>query len=218
LLDAGGGKLARLQRSLCRRIKGEFRRETTRHEGRNPRYPSNQQNFDNISFLCHLNFSQNKIKLDSGQEVGPLLEQTNQPIPEEDGEEDRLIDGIKRLNGPNGGSRENDRPARKQSLRDRLANSTERNCAPGKDGDGSNDQDDSVFKSANWLSDSELIFSLTNQVGGLVRALRVFQELNIGIKHVESRPSKRRDSEFEIFVDIDCSDKEKMRKLVHHLR
>lgn len=76
----------------------------------------------------------------------------------------------------------------------------------------------SVFKSANWLSDSELIFSLTNQVGGLVRALRIFQELDIGIKHVESRKSKRRESEFEIFVDIDCKDQEKMKKLVHHLR
>lgn len=78
-------------------------------------------------------------------------------------------------------------------------------------------KEDSVFKSANWLSDSELIFSLTNQVGGLVRALRIFQELDIGIKHVESRKSKRRESEFEIFVDIDCSDQEKMKKLVHHL-
>lgn len=81
-----------------------------------------------------------------------------------------------------------------------------------------NSDHESVFKSANWLSDSELIFSLSNQVGGLVRALRIFQELDIGIKHVESRKSKRRESEFEIFVDIDCSDKEKMRKLVHHLR
>lgn len=79
-------------------------------------------------------------------------------------------------------------------------------------------ENESVFKSANWLSDSELIFSLSNQVGGLVRALRIFQELDIGIKHVESRKSKRRESEFEIFVDIDCSDQEKMKKLVHHLR
>lgn len=85
-------------------------------------------------------------------------------------------------------------------------------------GGGGGKQESSVFKSANWLSDSELIFSLSNQVGGLVRALRIFQELNIGIKHVESRKSKRRDSEFEIFVDIDCSDAEKMRELVHHLR
>lgn len=85
-------------------------------------------------------------------------------------------------------------------------------------GKAQNDSVGSLFKSANWLSDSELIFSLTNQVGGLVRALRIFQELDIGIKHVESRKSKRRESEFEIFVDIDCSDQEKMKKLVHHLR
>lgn len=31
------------------------------------------------------------------------------------------------------------------------------------------------FDSAKWISDSELIFSLSNQVGGLVRALRIFQ-------------------------------------------
>lgn len=87
-----------------------------------------------------------------------------------------------------------------------------------RNGSDSTTKDSSIFKSANWLSDSELIFSLTNQVGGLVRALRIFQELDIGIKHVESRKSKRRESEFEIFVDIDCSDQEKMKKLVHHLR
>lgn len=84
--------------------------------------------------------------------------------------------------------------------------------------DRENLQPSGVFKSANWLSDSELIFSLSNQVGGLVRALRIFEELGIGIKHVESRRSKRRDSEFEIFVDIDCSNQDKMKKLVHHLR
>jgi len=36
--------------------------------------------------------------------------------------------------------------------------------------------------------------------------------------HIESRRSKRRDSEFEIYVDIDCSDKEKMSMLLHLLR
>lgn len=92
------------------------------------------------------------------------------------------------------------------------------NLKPNSTKEESTREASSFFKSANWLSDSELIFSLTNQVGGLVRALRIFQELDIGIKHVESRKSKRRDSEFEIFVDIDCSDQEKMKKLVHHLR
>lgn len=144
----------------------------------------------------------------------------------------KLINGIKQL-GPagsqTGGSieeeTENERPKRKQS-NPIPASASERakaqhqqsNGSVKSNAGGSEEPSASVFKSANWLSDSELIFSLTNQVGGLVRALRVFQELDIGIKHVESRPSKRRESEFEIFVDIDCSDKEKMRKLVHHLR
>lgn len=115
------------------------------------------------------------------------------PISEEF--EEKFIDKIRLDNHHNGTSKENNgHPVHKQ------------------------DNNDSVFKSANWLSDKELIFSLTNQVGGLVRALRLFQELGIALKHVESRKSKRRDSEFEIFVDIDCIDKEKMRKLVHHLR
>lgn len=144
----------------------------------------------------------------------------------------RLINGIKKLTGVsqhvkvNGEDTENDRPARKQGLRSKLNDNKQPavngNKTTAVGGNGENlrapNEQDPVFKSANWLSDSELIFSLTNQVGGLVRALRVFQELDIGIKHVESRPSKRRQSEFEIFVDIDCSDKDKMRKLVHHLR
>jgi len=108
---------------------------------------------------------------------------------------------------PRGSKRANEKPSQGGDSK-RLTDSSS---------NGAKD-DSSVFKSANWLSDSELIFSLTNQVGGLVRALRVFQELDIGIKHVESRPSKRRDSEFEIFVDIDCDDRDKMRNLVHHLR
>lgn len=53
--------------------------------------------------------------------------------------------------------------------------------APGNDisSNGSSRKQDtgspSVFKSASWISDSELIFSLNNQVGALVRALRLFQ-------------------------------------------
>lgn len=173
------------------------------------------------------NQHQNKIKLD-GQDTIRLSSSSsaNQPaIPEEEAEESRLINGIKKLAGGSGGGGagpkdddENSRPPRKQSLKkSRLSSQNSASSGASSTAAITKDQD-SVFKSANWLSDSELIFSLTNQVGGLVRALRVFQELDIGIKHVESRPSKRCQSEFEIFVDIDCSDSEKMRKLVHHLR
>lgn len=80
-----------------------------------------------------------------------------------------------------------------------------------------------------------IIFSLKNQVTGLVRALRVFQvifhtcdkqssrifimqEFNINVRHIESRKSRRKSSQYEIYVDIDCEDKEKMNVLLHHLR
>ena len=38
------------------------------------------------------------------------------------------------------------------------------------------------------------------------------------VAHIESRKSKRSDSEYEIFVDIDCDDPTMMASLVHHLR
>lgn len=158
----------------------------------------------------------------------------SEPIPEDTGEseESRLITGIKKLEAADGIECSDELENERLTTRRQTASSKQKPNSSTGDGPAlSKDQlsglvngkpigqgEDQVFKSANWLSDSELIFSLSNQVGGLVRALRVFQELDIGIKHVESRPSKRRESEFEIFVDIDCSDKEKMRKLVHHLR
>ncbi|KFO36270.1 Tryptophan 5-hydroxylase 2 [Fukomys damarensis] len=50
-----------------------------------------------------------------------------------------------------------------------------------------------------------VIFSLKNEVGGLVKALRLFQEKHINMVHIESRRSRRRSSEVEIFVDCECS-------------
>ncbi|XP_021496076.1 tryptophan 5-hydroxylase 1 [Meriones unguiculatus] len=48
-----------------------------------------------------------------------------------------------------------------------------------------------------------LIFSLKNEVGGLIKALKIFQENHVNLLHIESRKSKRRSSEFEVFVDCD---------------
>lgn len=162
---------------------------------------------------------QNKIRLEAGGKNNVIHEDAGEEL-----DETKLINGIRRLaqcdqNGQTNGAEgvENERPLRKQGgLQRATQNGAVKEAGSG--GKGGEAGEAAVFKSANWLSDSELIFSLTNQVGGLVRALRVFQELDIGIKHVESRASRRRESEFEIFVDIDCSDKDKMRKLVHHLR
>ncbi|KAG8249061.1 hypothetical protein J6590_027819 [Homalodisca vitripennis] len=64
---------------------------------------------------------------------------------------------------------------------------------------------------------NSLIFSLKNQVGGLARALQVFQELGVNVLHIESRPSGRRDSEYEILVEVKC-DNRRMEQLMALLR
>ncbi|XKL61544.1 hypothetical protein PGB90_008601 [Kerria lacca] len=66
-------------------------------------------------------------------------------------------------------------------------------------------------------SRNSVIFSLKNQVGGLARALQVFQDLGVNVLHIESRPSGRRDSEFEILVDVECDNK-RMEQLMSLLR
>uniref|UniRef100_G3PGF9 tryptophan 5-monooxygenase n=1 Tax=Gasterosteus aculeatus aculeatus TaxID=481459 RepID=G3PGF9_GASAC len=62
-----------------------------------------------------------------------------------------------------------------------------------------------------------IIFSLKNEVGGLVRALRLFQEKHVNLVHIESRKSKRRNSDFEIFVGCD-TDHEQLKELTQLLR
>jgi tryptophan 5-monooxygenase len=49
-----------------------------------------------------------------------------------------------------------------------------------------------------------VVFSLKNQVGGLARALKVFEENGVNVIHIESRKSKKRPSEYEIMLDVDC--------------
>ncbi|MEJ1287076.1 tryptophan hydroxylase 1 [Cricetulus griseus] len=50
-----------------------------------------------------------------------------------------------------------------------------------------------------------LIFSLKNEVGELIKALKIFQENHVNLLHIESRKSNRRNSEFEILVDCDIN-------------
>ncbi|XP_069760154.1 tryptophan 5-hydroxylase 2-like isoform X2 [Narcine bancroftii] len=61
------------------------------------------------------------------------------------------------------------------------------------------------------------MFALKNEVGGLVKALQIFQEKHISLVHIESRKSKRRDSEVEIFVDCN-STKEDFNELIQLLK
>ncbi|XP_043461286.1 tryptophan 5-hydroxylase 1 [Leptopilina heterotoma] len=63
---------------------------------------------------------------------------------------------------------------------------------------------------------NSVVFSLKNQVGGLARALQVFQDLGVNVVHIESRKSARRGSEYEILVDVEC-DSRKMEQLTRML-
>ncbi|KAL1429436.1 hypothetical protein MTO96_002483 [Rhipicephalus appendiculatus] len=64
---------------------------------------------------------------------------------------------------------------------------------------------------------SAVVFSLRNQVGGLVRALRVFKEKNVNVLHIESRKSRVNPKQYEIFVGVDC-DQGTMNDVVHALQ
>ncbi|XP_071524848.1 protein henna isoform X1 [Panulirus ornatus] len=49
-----------------------------------------------------------------------------------------------------------------------------------------------------------LIFSMSEEVGALANALKVFQAQNVNLLHIESRPS-RRDAKYEFMVECDSS-------------
>ncbi|KAK2834718.1 hypothetical protein Q7C36_015419 [Tachysurus vachellii] len=61
-----------------------------------------------------------------------------------------------------------------------------------------------------------IVFTLKNEVGGLVKALKLFQENQVNLVHIESRKSRRRNSEFEILVDCD-SNREQLSDIIHLL-
>uniref|UniRef100_M3ZFX2 tryptophan 5-monooxygenase n=1 Tax=Xiphophorus maculatus TaxID=8083 RepID=M3ZFX2_XIPMA len=73
-----------------------------------------------------------------------------------------------------------------------------------------------ITKSLKYCS-ATIIFTLKNEVGGLIRALKLFQEKHVHLVHIESRKSKRRDSDFEIFINCD-SEHEQLKELTELLR
>ncbi|NXA65605.1 TPH2 hydroxylase, partial [Mohoua ochrocephala] len=78
----------------------------------------------------------------------------------------------------------------------------------GKNEENKGNKANGKSESASEGGKTAVVFSLKNEVGGLVKALRLFQEKHVSMVHIESRKSKRRNSEVEIFVDCDCSKKE----------
>ncbi|KAJ2954227.1 hypothetical protein O0L34_g2470 [Tuta absoluta] len=62
-----------------------------------------------------------------------------------------------------------------------------------------------------------VMFTLKNQVGGLVRALSVFQDLGINVLHIESRKSVTEVCSADILVDVEC-DPQRMEHLKRMLK
>ncbi|XP_064174792.1 tryptophan 5-hydroxylase 2 [Anguilla rostrata] len=62
-----------------------------------------------------------------------------------------------------------------------------------------------------------VVIALKNDIGCLVKALRLFQEKGVNLAHIESRRSRRRASEVEIYADCTCS-KGEFSDLVQHLK
>ncbi|KAM9832170.1 tryptophan 5-hydroxylase 1-like [Neosynchiropus ocellatus] len=61
-------------------------------------------------------------------------------------------------------------------------------------------------------SGATIIFSLKNEVGSLIKALQQFQDKHVNLVPIESRKSKRRNSDFEVFVGCD-SEHEQLKEL-----
>ncbi|XP_074534457.1 tryptophan 5-hydroxylase 1a isoform X2 [Halichoeres trimaculatus] len=78
-------------------------------------------------------------------------------------------------------------------------------------------EENSEKKGSSEKERATIIFSLKNEVGGLVKALKLFQENHVNLVHIESRKSKRSNSEFEIFVDCD-SNHEQLNEIIQLLR
>ncbi|KAF2363615.1 ACT domain [Trinorchestia longiramus] len=64
---------------------------------------------------------------------------------------------------------------------------------------------------------NSMVFSLKNQVGGLAKALHVFKQRGINVVHIESRRHRRRDSQMEFLVNIEC-DNPQMEEVTKQLK
>ncbi|XP_067553456.1 tryptophan 5-hydroxylase 2 isoform X2 [Pseudorca crassidens] len=87
----------------------------------------------------------------------------------------------------------------------------------GKNDDKKGNKGSSKSDTATESSKMAVVFSLKNEVGGLVKALKLFQEKHVNMVHIESRKSRRRSSEVEIFVDCECG-KTEFNELIQSLK
>uniref|UniRef100_A0A674A2S3 Tyrosine hydroxylase 2 n=1 Tax=Salmo trutta TaxID=8032 RepID=A0A674A2S3_SALTR len=61
-------------------------------------------------------------------------------------------------------------------------------------------------------------FSLKEEVGALAKALRLFEEKGINLMHIESRPSRLNNQEFEFFISVDTNYSNSLDEVIDGLR
>ena len=62
------------------------------------------------------------------------------------------------------------------------------------------------------------IFDLKEKIGTLAKALKIFEENKVCLKHIESRPSNIFKGRYEFYVDCKASSKDIILKTIEELR
>ncbi|XP_022792215.1 phenylalanine-4-hydroxylase-like isoform X2 [Stylophora pistillata] len=65
---------------------------------------------------------------------------------------------------------------------------------------------------------TSIVFSLKEEIGSLARALKLFEDHNVNMSHIESRPSKRSKSEYDFIVDCEELQGAKLEKFMDALK
>ncbi|XP_050392270.2 tryptophan 5-hydroxylase 1 isoform X1 [Patella vulgata] len=76
---------------------------------------------------------------------------------------------------------------------------------------------DGISSPSGFGKTTSIVFSLRNQIGHLASALQIFQENNINVVHIESRKSRMKDAQYDIYVDVE-TDNIRLEELVNRLK
>ncbi|XP_054844785.1 phenylalanine-4-hydroxylase isoform X2 [Eublepharis macularius] len=79
---------------------------------------------------------------------------------------------------------------------------------------------ESMYIEENTFKNSaiSLIFSLKEEVGALAKVLRIFEEKEINLTHIESRPSRLNKDEYEFFINLNSKNIPALEDIVKALR
>ncbi|XP_031555395.1 phenylalanine-4-hydroxylase-like isoform X2 [Actinia tenebrosa] len=83
--------------------------------------------------------------------------------------------------------------------------------------------EDEFGKTKKHAADAEppkttIVFTLDEKVGALVRALKLFEEHQVNMSHIESRPSKSSKTRYDFFVDCEGLNGNKLSQFVESLK